>query len=506
MSEPSESQVNTKEHPDLYRRSIKGGYWAIALRAAILILGYAKVFIVANFFILENLGIIVIAMMIMDILSMVSQTGFEVALVHKKENIRAYLNTAWTAGLVKGIALFLILFFLAPLAASIRVPDDKVAIATAVLRAMSFCFLIRGVQNIGVIFFQKDMEFKKIFTLNLASSLSDIILSVAFIYIFKSIWGVISARIVSEAVYCAGSYLLSPYRPKFHFELTKARNLWKFGKWVFGQNIFAYLLENGDDFFVWFFLGVPQLVLYRYAYNFSYMPAKHISEVIATVSFPAYAKIQDDIPRLRDAYLKILRVTAFIVVPVSLMLFVLGPEMIRLFLKEQFHPMVTVFQILAINGLIGSLGKTRGSLFNAAGRPDLSWRFHWMRLLVLVVLIYPFTRLWGIEGTALCVLALPILIDPVSYYYVADILQCSVTRFLGAVFIPFAASTLMYSAVRLQKTFIFQGDSYLFFAGNALVSIAAYLVSAWFLDKIFSSGLFRDIIELYRGGWSRNTV
>ena len=138
-------------------------------------------------------------------------------------------------------------------------------------------------------------------------------------------------------------------------------------------------------------------------------------------------------------------------------------------------------------------------------RSDLSWRFHWMRLFVLVVLIYPFTRLWGIEGTALSVLALPILIDPISFYYVAKIIQCSVAHFLIALFIPFAASALMCLVVWLQKTVIFPGESYLLFMGNVLVSIAAYLVSAWFLDKVFSSGLFRDIIELYRGGWTKKT-
>ena len=92
MSEPSESQVNTKEHPDLYRRSIKGGYWVIGLRTAIMLLGFAKSIIIANFFFLENLGIIAVAAMMMEALSTFTQTGFDTALVQRKGNIHAYLN------------------------------------------------------------------------------------------------------------------------------------------------------------------------------------------------------------------------------------------------------------------------------------------------------------------------------------------------------------------------------------------------------------------------------
>ena len=70
-------------------------------------LGFGKVLVIANFFILEDLGIISIALMMMEILSTFTQTGFDTALVQKKGKIQDYLDTAWTAGLVKGVVLFL---------------------------------------------------------------------------------------------------------------------------------------------------------------------------------------------------------------------------------------------------------------------------------------------------------------------------------------------------------------------------------------------------------------
>lgn len=255
--EPQNNNIKTKEHPELYRKSIKGGYWVIAMRVVLFVLGFAKSIIIANFFILENLGLIAVATMMMEILSTFTQTGFETALIQKKGDVKDYLNTAWTAGVIKGVFLFLVLYTAAPLVASIRVPEDKVPLAVGILRAMSVCFLISGIRNIGAIYFQKELDFRKVFTLNVVTTLTNIILSLSLIYILKSIWGVIIAQIIAATVSCLGTYILSPYRPRLHFEPAKARELWRFGKWIYSQTILCYALQMGDNFFVWSSLGLP---------------------------------------------------------------------------------------------------------------------------------------------------------------------------------------------------------------------------------------------------------
>ena len=497
MSEPSESQVNTKEHPDLYRRSIKGGYWVIGLRTAIMLLGFAKSIIIANFFFLENLGIIAVAAMMMEALSTFTQTGFDTALVQRKGNIHAYLNTAWTAGLIKGAVLFLVLFLCAPLLVLINVPEDKVEITIAVLRAMAFCFLIRGVQNIGAIFFQKELEFGKVFVMTLASSLTDIVLSVVFIYVFRSIWGVIAARILSEAVHCAGSYILSPYRPRLHFEIAKARELWKFGKWIYGQSILGYFLENGDQFFVWFQLGLPQLALYRAASHFSNMPTTYISNVITTVSFPAYSKIQDDIPRLREAYLKVLKVTAFLVIPVSFLIIVLGPDFVKIFLKEHLHPMTVALQILAIKGLLATTGSTRGPLFIAMGRPGVLWFLQWLRIIILALAIYPCTATWGIEGTAIAILLMSAMVNPVGFVLSCKLLRCPWMEIIKQSFLPLIASLLMTAGMLAMKSYVEQVTYTLFFV-FAFSGIFIYAAAILMFDIALHYGYFQMLQEQIR--------
>jgi O-antigen/teichoic acid export membrane protein len=487
--------TNQKEHPDLYKRSIKGGYWVFAIKFATQFLGFVKSIIVFNFLFNENLELIIVANLLIAVLNRFSESGFRAALVQKKEDIEDYLDTAWVIGILRGILLFIAIYFAAPLFASFRVEAEDVSLAIAVIRTMGICFLIHAFQNIGVVYFQKELHFHKTFWLRMAGTLVDIVLSITLVLIYQSVWAYVIARLAAAVVNLVMSYLLCSYRPKFHFVPEKARELWKFGKWLFGANIIGYLLNEGDDWFVWFFFApdATPLKLYRYAYNFANMPATHITNTISQVSFPAYSKIQHDIPRLREAYLKVLQITALISVPTAFLIFTLGPDFVRLFLVEESHAMIPVVQTLAVVGLITSLGSTFGSLFRAVGKPFMGLYLQYVRLALLAILIYPFTDIWGIWGTALSITLVRIFVFPFGFLLVCRLLKSEVWR-LGRslVFSSFAAGFMCISTSIFKRSMI-DGVSISSFLAIVFLSIALYLMSLWLLDIFFKLG-FRGII------------
>ncbi len=318
MQEQTDHQ---KEHPDLYKRSIKGGYWVFAIRLATQVLGFVKSIIVFNFLFNQNLELIIVANLLMAILTTSTESGFQAALIQKKEDIADYLDTAWVVGIVRGVLLFVLIYLVAPWFVSFRVAPEDMPLAVGVIRALGACFLIRAFQNIGIVYFRKELEFHKIFWLKMVGTITDIVLSIALVLIYKSVWAYVIARLAAAVVNLGMTYLFCPYRPRLRFVPEKARELWKFGKWLFGLKIIGYILNEGDDWFVWFYLGGGPLKLYRYAYRFANLPATHITSTISQVSFPAYSKIQHDLPRLREAYLKVLQMTALISVPTAFLIF-----------------------------------------------------------------------------------------------------------------------------------------------------------------------------------------
>ena len=484
-----ETKKIQKEEPDLYKRSIKGSYWVIISRIVVTLLGFLKTLFIAHFFLLNDLGIIGAAVMMMEILNTFSQTGFETALIQKKGDIHDYLDTAWTAGIFKGVVLFLILFFAAPLMASFKIPAEKIPLAVSVFQAMSVCFLINSVRNIGAIYFNKNLEFHKTFVLSLVSTLSDIVLSIGFILIIGNLWGLIIARLLTACIGCVNTYMLSDYRPKLHFDYVKAKELWKFGRWIFGANVLGYILQAGDDYFVWFYLGIQPLALYQYAFKFAMMPTTHISYVISQVSFPAYSKIQHDLPRLQEAYLKVMKVTALFSVPVAFLIFVLGPDFVHLFLPERMYPLVRPLQILALVGLITSMGSSAGPVFRAIAKVRPLLYFQWVRIILLSILIYPLTKQWGISGTALAIASVRLLIYFPSLFFASRLIKCPFGKLFQPLLLPFSSSTIMLITMILLKNYLVPATNYIWFFTLLFLGLGIYSIAAWFIDGVFNWGL-----------------
>jgi O-antigen/teichoic acid export membrane protein len=494
-----------KSEPDLCKRSIKGGYWVFASN----ILELVKTIIIAHLFYLEDLGLLSISYMLISLLRQFSGCGFETAIIQKKESItREDLDTTWVVGILRGVVLFLILFCVAPYFVVLinktslhQISIEKIPLAISIIRVIGLCFLIEGFRNIGILHFQKDLNFHKIFHLSIIGTLSDFILTVVLVIVFKSLWGVIISRVIVALIQCLYGYKLSSYRPRFHFHLSRAKKLWKFGKWIYGQQIIGYFMNEGDDFFVLFYLGLPFLALYRHAFRFSTMPATHITNVISQVSFPAFSKIQDDLPRLKDAYLKVLKMTSLACIPTAFLIFILGPDFVHLFLPEQMYPIIPAMQILAVKGLFKSIDITRGPLFYAVGKPQIIWHLRVLRLLLLASLIYPFTKVWGIVGTATATALLNIITGPLGLLVAKRLLKCTLLDMLGPSLLPSIASIIMLIWIMLLKIYFLTEPSYITFALLAVSAGAVYIAAIWMIDLSFDRSyttIFKEQIDMIK--------
>jgi O-antigen/teichoic acid export membrane protein len=228
------------------------------------------------------------------------------------------------------------------------------------------------------------------------------------------------------------------------------------------------------------------------------MPATHITNTISQVSFPAYAKIQNDLPRLREAYLKVLQITALVSMPTAFLIFTLGPDFVRLFLVEESHAMIPVIQILSLRSLLGSIGGTRGPLFRAIGKPQITLKLHCLRLLILSIIIYPLTFYWGIIGTTIAVVTMALFVNSIAIHKAKKILQCSVWDLRRPAYIPFVSSIVMSLAFFLIRYFIIKTISYLSFSFLLIFSISSYFCLLWILDGIYPNGIQAIIREHFK--------
>ena len=482
----------------LSQRVIRSGFWVFSLRITERAFSLIRLIILARILAPHDFGLMGIAMLTMATLETFSQTGFQAALIQKKENTELYLDAAWTIMIIRGLILFTILYFIAPYAAIFfKSPQAK-----PIIRIIGFSILFQAFTNIGVIYFRKELEFNKQFIYQLSGTLADFIVAISAALILKSVWALVFGLLAGNFVRLVVSYLIHPYRPHLTFDLGKAKELFGFGKWILGSSILVFLLTQGDDIFVGKLLGATALGFYQMAYRISNIPATEITHAISQVTFPAYSKLQDNIPKLREAYLKVLQVTAFLSFPIAGLIFVLAPEFTKIFLGEKWMPMVPAMQILVFAGLVRSIAATTGPVFHAVGKPKIDTKWQIIRLLVLAALIYPFTIKWGILGTSIVVF-LSIFVSNIGFSFDAiKITKCRFIEFSKVIVLPLINGMVMVSSMFILKTYI-NITGILNFILLLSVGILIYLAIIYIFDKHLNYNmrqLLRENIISFRKG------
>ena len=440
---------NSHESESLSKKVIRGGIWVFALKITSRGLGFIKTIIIARLLAPEDFGLFGIAMLAISTLETFSQTGFQMALIQKKENVESYLDTSWTVSAIRGILLFLILFFSAPLVATFFNSPKAILI----IKVIAISTLISGFGNIGIIFFKKELEFHKQFIYEFSATLVGIIVAITLAFILRNVWAIVWGGLASNIVLLFMSYILHPYRPHVRFDKSEFKGLFGFGKWVLGSSILMFLITQGDDIFVGKLLGVAALGFYQLAYTISNMPATEVTHVISQVTFPIYSKLQDNIPRLREAYLKVLQVTAFLSIPITGLIFILATDFTMIFLGEKWMPMVPAMKGLVFWGLIRSIGATTGPIIYATGKPKILVKYQLFQLIMLIILIYPLTVSYGILGTALTVLFASMGPNILAFYAAIKITNCGISNFIRTISFPLTSSLVAIVAVFLLKIY-----------------------------------------------------
>jgi len=438
-----------KTEKSLSQKVIIGGAWIFALRIAERIMGFLKIIILARLLAPKDFGLFGIALLTLSTLETFSNTGFQNALIQKKDSIRDYLNTVWTISTLRGIVLYLIVFFIAPyVAIFFNNPESGI-----IIRIVGLTIIFRGVLNVGTIYFQKELEFNKQFVLQFISSSIEFIIAITCAILLKSFWALVIGQLCGSLTFLITSYIIHPYRPRFKLELEKTKELFKYGKWVFGSSILVFLITHGDDAFVGRFLGVTMLGFYQMAYRISNIPTTEFTSMLSSVMFPAYSKIQSDLIKLNKVFLQVLEFTTLFAFFISIIILTFSYDFTVLFLKEKWLPIVPALKILCIFGLIRSISATTGPVLMAIGKPNIILFINSIKLMLIIILIYPLTKNFGIEGTSISI-TLPMIIEQLFLWKIVSrhISQFSIRKVINKYIAPAVGSLITYMGVHIIKS------------------------------------------------------
>jgi PST family polysaccharide transporter/lipopolysaccharide exporter len=461
-------------------RVAKGAVWAMGQNAFGRVLQLAMLVVLARLIGPSEIGLVGIALLALSAVKKFTDIGLNAALIQRvEENVDEHLNTVWILEMGRGLLIFAVLYLAAPLAGA-AFDEPR---ATALVRGIGLSPLILGFRNPAMVYFQKNLDFHKQFVYRVGGDVTQAVVAVAYALVWPTAWSLVVGYVAADVVRFVASYALTSYRPGLSFDRESAGELVNYGKWITGSSVLYFLYSEGDDAFVGWLIGPAALAFYQYGYRFSNAPATELTNVISAVMFPAFSKLQEDGALLREAFLKTMRVSAFIASPVAFGIAVVARDFVLAFFGPEWTAMIVPMQILAVYGFLRALGQTFGPIWKALDRPDIITKLSAIRVVLIAVLIWPVTARFGIVGTAAVVTGIYVFpMMPIDLYVVVNMVDVTYGEVLREIAYPVAASAAMAGVVLYVDSAISFGP-FAELLVSVVVGAAAYLAAALLLDS-----------------------
>jgi len=459
------------------------------------VLDFVSAIIITRVLLPEDFGLLSVSMAIILFSTKTTQTGFDSALIQRQHNPEELFNTAWTLELIKGFILFQLLYWGAPLL-SVMFDDARLI---PILKWLSILFLFTGMKNIGVINFRKHLNFQKLSIFELVPLTIKTISVVLFTLVLKNVWALVYTQIIVSFSILVLSFIIHPYRPKLSFDLVKTRELFNFGKWILGSYIINTIKEQGLLMFIVRYIDVFTLGIYDRASAFSKKIYMSFIQMFWKVCYPAFSKISQDLVKLRKVYLLSIKLMMFIGAPIVSGAIIFGNDFISLVLTDRWEGILPLFYLFSLNGLLGFIHVPAGISFQAIGKPKIGTTIAMYGTLVLILLLYPLTDKYGIEGTVTALLASNSIVVPFAIYRLSNLINFGMVDFFKQIYLSTFSTILMALILIFLKINIYYVDSIMDLIAYFFISILLYSSISIFLDKFSNIKILNIVISLLQG-------
>ena len=434
--------------PSIRPKIIQSGFWSLGSNWFLRGLGLIKMIILARLLAPEDFGVIGLAMFSINILNVFSETGIESALIQRKQIDSKTLNTAWTISLIRASILFILLYLCAGYIATYF----SSPILKAVLRVMALSIILAGANNIGMVLFQKDIEFKYKAVLEMMAELGATLMTLVIAVWYRNFWALVLGSLALAGIKCWGSYRLHPYRPRLNLNFQSAAELLSFGKHIFWISILAFIITNFDDALVGKMLGLTLLGFYTMAFNIASLPVTSLAGVISHVFLPAYARMHHEVAHVEEAFRQAFEAIMLILLPLISVMIILAPGFTIVFLGEKWGPMIPALQVLCFFGLFRSISSLFYPLHLGVNRPDIQAKIKSLDLLTFLILVYPLTVKWGIVGTSWTLVIVYLINMIMNISVTVGLIKLNLWRLcVSAIFPLFVSLGVIAAAILLEN-------------------------------------------------------
>lgn len=395
-------------------KAVNGMAWTLIERLSVQVCQFVIGIVLARLLLPSDYGIVGMLAIFMAVAQSLLDSGFNRALIQKKDRTNVDYSTVFYFNLTISILLYSILFFTAPYIASFY----RMPILTEVSRVVSLSIIINALSLVQTAKLTIELNFKLQSIASVISVIISGVLGIILAYYGYGVWALVFQGLCSAIIRTMVLWIFSHWKPLLVFSKESFKNLFSFGyKLLIGDFIHTiyinmYTLVIGRAY------NASDVGYYNRANGYGALPCSVFSQVVNKVMFPILSEKQDDNVALLQTYNTLFRIPMYLYTPLMFGLAALAKPLICIMIGEKWLSCVPLLQVLCIGYVFSPMTAINLNLLYVKGRSDISLKLDLIKKPLGIAILFaslPFGLWWMCFGKAL-------------YDFVAFAMNCYYTK------------------------------------------------------------------------------
>jgi O-antigen/teichoic acid export membrane protein len=328
-------------------RIARASAWTLSSMVAMSLLRLVSQMVLTYLCLPEHFGVVMMMRTFLTLVEMTSDMGLRNAVIsHPRGEERAFLGTAFSVQLLRGIAMWLITCLLAWPAAAFY----DASILLWLLPIAGLESVNNGLFSVRAYVYERRLSLAVPTLLDVLGLLVSVGTSILWAWFYPGPWALALGPLVGGAVRALASHLVfRAERVRFMWEPAIARELFAYSRWIIGSTTVSFVAQQFHMLFLPKFLSKAMFGVYGLAWNLCVQATKPMTALANRVIIPHLAEAHRD-PELGLG--QALRASANRFLPACLLVCVgaglIAPAMFELLYSDSFADGGPLGQVFAI--------------------------------------------------------------------------------------------------------------------------------------------------------------
>lgn len=399
----------------------------------------------------EAVGEMAILLGVINIFSVIAQSGFSSYIIQKKDLTDEAVSSAITFSILVALGCIGLFWLLGDyLMGFLGYPQLGIY-----LKVAGVMLLFNAINGVLMGLLSKQMQFKKMFLRTLIVLPLSVIICFTLMLYGMDLEALIAYNVVNPfltTIFLIQLLRNSAYRIRCHIDINEIKNAFPYSIRVLTQDIGNVACNSIRSFIMGGLYSSRDLAYYDRAFTYTSYVEESVTYTASSVLLPALAKEQDNKKKFNNYIVKFTALYSLVIIPALLGFAAIAPTFTKVVLTEKWMACVPYMRVFAVGFLHYPILTIQRPAFLACGRSDVTLKITIIQNIVSILAILitmQFSILIIAAGTSVSLL----MYIPLYTYATRKYLGISYLMQMGDVFRYIVLSGIMAFCISPVNTF-----------------------------------------------------